>query len=262
MVHQVLTNEKYIGNNVYNRVSFKLKRKRVRNPPDMWVRADGAFTSVVDPEAFFTARGIIHERNRRFSDEDMIACLRTLLSAHRNLSGVRIDDAEGVPSSTAYRHRFGSLLRAYRLAGYEPPRDYEFVEVNQRLRQAHPRLLGDVIQDLQAIGASVVRQAQSDFIVINGIYSAALYLCRCSRARPGGFRWRFRLPSVRLPDLSIVVCMDEQNEQPSEYYILPSRDVELPELRLTEFNGIAIDTFRFDTLEFFVDLAKRVEVAA
>src|SRR6185312_3349812 len=32
-VHQVLTNEKYIGNNVYNRVSFKLKKARVVNPP-------------------------------------------------------------------------------------------------------------------------------------------------------------------------------------------------------------------------------------
>ena len=33
MVHQILTNEKYIGNNVYNRRSFKLKKKRVQNPP-------------------------------------------------------------------------------------------------------------------------------------------------------------------------------------------------------------------------------------
>jgi DNA invertase Pin-like site-specific DNA recombinase len=37
-VHQVLTNEKYIGNNVYNRASFKLQIKRVVNPPGMWVR--------------------------------------------------------------------------------------------------------------------------------------------------------------------------------------------------------------------------------
>jgi hypothetical protein len=28
-VHQVLTNEKYIGNNVYHRTSFKLKLKHV-----------------------------------------------------------------------------------------------------------------------------------------------------------------------------------------------------------------------------------------
>ena len=47
-VHQVLTNEKYIGNNVYHRTSFKLKRKHVLNPPEMWIRADGAFPAVVD----------------------------------------------------------------------------------------------------------------------------------------------------------------------------------------------------------------------
>lgn len=42
-VHQVLINEKYIGNNVWNRISYKLKKKRVRNDPDMWIRADGVF---------------------------------------------------------------------------------------------------------------------------------------------------------------------------------------------------------------------------
>src|SRR5690606_15862400 len=39
-VHQVLTNEKYVGHNVFNRVSFKLKQKRITNPPDMLVRRD------------------------------------------------------------------------------------------------------------------------------------------------------------------------------------------------------------------------------
>src|SRR5579864_6610516 len=32
-VHQLLTNPKYAGANVYNRVSFKLKKKRIKNPP-------------------------------------------------------------------------------------------------------------------------------------------------------------------------------------------------------------------------------------
>jgi hypothetical protein len=40
-IHQVLTNEKYIGNNVFNRVSFKLKQRRVVNNRENWVRADG-----------------------------------------------------------------------------------------------------------------------------------------------------------------------------------------------------------------------------
>lgn len=46
-VREVLTNEKYIGNNVYNRVSFKLKKMRVTNTPDMWIRKEGAFQGIV-----------------------------------------------------------------------------------------------------------------------------------------------------------------------------------------------------------------------
>lgn len=51
-VHQILTNEKYIGNNVYNRRSFKLKRKHVANEPEMWIRADGAFDAIVEQKQF------------------------------------------------------------------------------------------------------------------------------------------------------------------------------------------------------------------
>jgi DNA invertase Pin-like site-specific DNA recombinase len=37
VVRQILRGEKYVGNNIYNRRSFKLKAKRVVNPPDSWV---------------------------------------------------------------------------------------------------------------------------------------------------------------------------------------------------------------------------------
>ena len=43
MVNMLLRNEKYIGNNVWNRTSFKLQTKHLRNSPDMWLRADCAF---------------------------------------------------------------------------------------------------------------------------------------------------------------------------------------------------------------------------
>ena len=39
-VHQILTNEKYIGNNVYHRTSCKLKKKHVVNPPESICPAD------------------------------------------------------------------------------------------------------------------------------------------------------------------------------------------------------------------------------
>lgn len=262
MVHQVLSNEKYIGNNVYNRVSFKLKRKRVVNPPDMWVRAEGAFDALIDPETFYMARGIIQERNRHFTNEEMLARLKTLLAVHPELTGALIDETDGMPSSSAYRARFGSLINAYRLAGYTPDRDYEYLAINRQLRAAHPHLMGDMIQDLQTMGAIVERDAESEVLVINGLYSASLYLARCRATAAGSLRWRFRVPSVRIADIHIVVRMDPSNEQPTDYYLLPTIDLDMPELKLTEFNGAAIDTFRFESLEFFLGMARVAKVEA
>jgi DNA invertase Pin-like site-specific DNA recombinase len=264
MVHQILANEKYIGNNIYNRVSFKLKRKRVVNPPEMWVRADGAFDAIVDPESFYVARGIIQERNRHFTDAEMLDRLRTLLAVHPELSGALIDETDGMPSSSAYRQRFGSLVNAYRLAGYTPERDFEYLEVNRHLRRAHPQLLGDMIQDLQTMGATVERDEASDVLVINGLYSASLYLSRCRSTPAGSHRWRFRVPGERSSDIHIIVRMDAANEQPADYFLLPALDIEMPELRLSAFNGASIDTFRFESLEFFFGMAKvvQIEVAA
>ena len=85
-VHQLLINEKYIGNNVWNRVSFKLKKKRVRNNPEMWIRAPGAFEPVVDQALFDAARAIIRERSHRLTDEEMLGGLQNLLQQQGYLS--------------------------------------------------------------------------------------------------------------------------------------------------------------------------------
>ena len=58
-VHQILTSEKYVGDNVYNHVSFKLKKRRVRNTRDMWIRADGVYDAIVDPDIFASAQTLI-----------------------------------------------------------------------------------------------------------------------------------------------------------------------------------------------------------
>ncbi len=55
-VHQILINEKYVGNNVWNRSSCKLKQKRIVNDMDMWVRLDGGVRTVVNGLLFDAAQ--------------------------------------------------------------------------------------------------------------------------------------------------------------------------------------------------------------
>ena len=130
-VHQILINEKYVGDNVWNRRSFKLKKKRVQNDPEMWIRSQDAFAAVVQRELFEAARTIIGARSFRLSDEEMLKSLKQLYQRKGLLSGLVIDECDGVPSSSAYSSRFGSLLRAYSLVGFTPDRDYRYVEINR-----------------------------------------------------------------------------------------------------------------------------------
>jgi hypothetical protein len=58
--------------------------------------------------------------------------------------------------------------------------------------------------------------------------------------------------------------MDAANEHPVDYYLLPMIDLPDQRLRLNEENGIFLDTYRFESLSYFIQMAGRVriEVAA
>ena len=117
-VRMILTNEKYIGNNVYNRASFKLKQIRVKNPPEAWIRAENAFEAVVDSDLFIAAGKIINERTRRYSSAEALNHLASLLAEKGRLTRTIIDEIDEMPSSQVYYDKFGSLLQAYRQVGY------------------------------------------------------------------------------------------------------------------------------------------------
>jgi DNA invertase Pin-like site-specific DNA recombinase len=261
-VHQVLTNEKYIGNNVYNRVSFKLKKKRVRNTPEMWVRCDGAFEAIIEPAQFYTAQGVMLERHRRLSNDELLDRLRQLHQRLGRLSGILISESEDMPSPAVYRHRFGTLIRAYELIGYTPDRDYAFLAINRALREMHPRLVSETISSLEALGAKVMRDPETDLLAINGEFTASLVLSRCQRTEGGEFRWLVRLDESLRPDITIVARLDSSNETALDYYLLPALDVRGAKLRLHEENGIYLDAFRFDNLDYFLGMAEHAEVAA
>jgi DNA invertase Pin-like site-specific DNA recombinase len=260
-VHQILTNEKYIGNNVYNRISFKLKKKRVINSPDMWIRRNNAFESVVSPDLFYVAQGRIRERARKLTDDDMLTRLRQLAEREGRLSGLLIDETEDMPSSSVYRSRFNSLIRAYRMIGYTPERDYQFVETNRQLRALHPKIVAGVIEGIVRHGGSVLGDAGSDLITINREFTVSIVIARCRRTAAGTHHWLIRLDAGLSPDITVAVRMDEPNKSPLDYYLLPRIDVLFEKLRLKEDNGLGLDVYRFDALEFFLTMTERTKIA-
>jgi DNA invertase Pin-like site-specific DNA recombinase len=259
-VHQVLTNEKYIGNNVYSRTSCKLKKKHVTNPPADWVRADGVYAGIVAPAVFVKAQEIILARSRKYSDEEMLDQLRAVLSKHGRISGILIDETENLPSSTAFSHRFGTLVNAYRLIGYNPGIDFSFIDENRRLRKRHPELVAEVIQQITALGAHAVWNTATELLELNHEMRVSIVLCRHTETGAGSSRWLIRLDDSARPDITIAVRMDATNEGIRDYYVLPAIDMTWENLRVAEVNGIYLDTYRCDTLDYFFGMAERVNL--
>lgn len=170
-----------------------------------------------------------------------------------------IDETDG-PSSSAYRHRFGSLLRAYSLVGYLPRRDYRYIEINRSLRQLHPEMVDVVITGLEDVGATVRRDPETDLIDVNDEIALSVVIAPCKETPTGALRWRLRFDTGLNPDITVAVRMDAPNRRPLDYYLFPRIDLASTNIRLAEENGLSLDAYRFETLDVLYELAAPVRL--
>ncbi len=257
-VHEVLINEKYIGNNVWNRRSFKLKKDYVKNPPEVWIRADGVFDPVISRHMFEAARRIIQARSARWSDEEMLAALRELLQTQGYLSGIVIDEANNCPSRSSFTSRFGSILRCYELIGYSPDRDYRYVEANRQLRAKYPVIIAETFDKIRALGGYIEMRGENGQVVVNAEFTISIVLSRCTTLPSGSKRWVIRIDTGLLADLTVVVRMTEDGAEALDYYLFPAMDMNTECIKLQEENEAGLDAYRFDSLDGLYELSSRV----
>ncbi|MBS0250688.1 MAG: recombinase family protein [Proteobacteria bacterium] len=260
-VHQLLTNEKYVGNNVWNRRSFKLKKRYVNNSPEMWIRAAAVFEPIIAAEDFLAVREIIEKRAAKLSDEQMLEILQQILNANGQLSGIIIDECEAAPSSQSFARRFGGLRRAYKLIGYAPDRDERYVAINEALRLLYPEIISTIVDGIASRGGNARVLADSGALLINDEVSASVAIARCQVSEAGTARWIIRLQRNPRPDLTIAVRMDSANERPRDYYLLPRIDILEQKLRLAESNGIWVEAYRTEDLTVLFELAARNKIS-
>lgn len=258
-VHQVLTNEKYVGTNVYGRRSGKLKQPSRPVPPEKWVRCDAAFKGIVSKEVFLEVRRRIAERSQRLSDQQMLDLLQRLLEKVGELSGFIIDEQEGSPSSSAYRNRFGGLTKAYRLIGYDPGRTYDYLEFNRRLRKRHPEVLRLVCDALRKAGGEVQRNPGTDLLRVNNEWTLSVVLSRCLAKPDGRLRWRIHFDAVLRPDLTVACRLDASGDGTQDYYLIPRLDLGMWPRYLGFENSTLIDGYRKDSLDDLGLLAARTQ---
>jgi hypothetical protein len=226
----------------------------------MWIWRDGAFEPIVTASLFEQARTIIESRHSHLSDQELLERLRQLLRLQGRLSGILIDETEEMPSSSCYSSRFGSLTRAYALIGWTPDRDYAYVEINRKLRRKHADLIASVLDQLLGLGATVSVNEDNDLLTINAEYTASLILARCRTTHAGNHRWQLRFDESLSPDIVIAARLHPGNEEIMDYYLLPRLDILMDRLRLRSENGLVLDVYRFNNLNFFMEIAQRTRL--
>jgi hypothetical protein len=186
--------------------------------------------------------------------------LRNLLKQYHTLSGILIDETEGMPSSTAYRTRFSTLIRAYTLIGFTPARDYAYIEANRDLRRIHSSQIEELIAALRHAGASVRRDPITDLYIINEEYTLSLVVARSRPTTGGSSRWNLRFDASLRPDVTIAVRLDQDNKKVRDYYLFPGSDLFARSIRLRPKNSFFLDLYRFEDLKFVVGMSERTPI--
>lgn len=250
-IHIILTNERYIGNNVWNRVTDRLGTKKTSNPAEQWIRADNAFQPIIDRKLFEGAERRLSDirARRHLNDEELLNGLKSVLDANGYLSQSIIDRSDKIPSKTVYQKRFGSLLRSYALIGYKPRRNYEYVGSLSSQRALLSAIEDTAIFEIRRRGGTVVQNAATKVLTVNQKFTARVVIIRCQERSKGTFRWEIRFDRRVEPDIKIVVRLNGANDSILDYYIFPRAEITASHLRFAEHNDISIDKYRSDTLE-------------
>ena len=259
-IHQILTNEKYIGNNIYNKTSSKLKSRLVKNPKHEWVRCDKAYKPIISKKKYNKAQEIIQLRSIHLTNEDLLEKLKQKLESNGKLSGFIIDEDDTGPSSSVYRTRFGGLLRAYTLIGYKPDHDYSYLKINEALRSFYSEIIEDFKGEILKSNCHIDEYKYAPMLYINDEFLISVLVAKCIHMKSGKLRWKVRFDNSQKADITIVIRMNSQNISPLDFYIIPKIENEYSKMCMTETNNIRLDLYRFDNLDKLLQIITRMKV--
>jgi hypothetical protein len=251
----MLRNERYVGTQIYNRKSCKLRSLPHRNERSLWITKENAFKGIVPRELFDAAQAVSRQRQVTpvYSEQDLLDRLRWLLKKHGYLSKLLVDSDRGGPQECAYRRRFGTLRNAFAQVGYSPPRRLRLTLVTMRPRRIAAKTLARLRNALQAKDIPVTANPWTGIANIDGL-SIAVAAARCVLTPVHGLQsWQLRYRRRSHSDFVLLLRMDPENKKPLDFWLLDRsivRQISVMVLREPQFASWR--NHRFGTLDAVV----------
>jgi DNA invertase Pin-like site-specific DNA recombinase len=222
-VYGVLTHPKYMGCHVYGRTSSRLYTPSIKVPKSNWILTRGAFAPVIDETTFLQAQQILSDRTFNKSDEELLDCLRALFRREGRLSFQLVKDSPCVPSPSTYRHRFGSLRRAYELIGYGRSDQFGPIDLRRRTQTLREELITSIAR-MFPYDVSVVRiggRWRSRLRMRNGLVVSVL-VARAIRAWKETVRWQIDPVLHEREHTTLLARLDHENQAVFDFHVLPN----------------------------------------
>jgi len=261
-VHQIraiLSNSRYIGRLIYNQTSGKLLSPNRPNPETDWVIFENAFPPIVPKKQFEAAGEILRARRCALSDEEMLSRLRELAQTSGPLRARDINCRSDMPKSWVYGRRFGTLLRAYALAGVSGSRNFDYVRINHSAAHARCDIVQDIVTAIEASGSQARGHMGHNKIFVDQEWSFSVTAVRCYKLRSGRFRWRVQFNLLNESDIYVVACMGFHSHNVEAYFLLPrQRVLRGHQIRLGDQNDAETERHRLLELSTLVSKAREI----
>ena len=131
------------------------------------------------------------------------------------------------------------------------------MEINRHLRRMHPEIVGEIERQIAELGGEVTRDPATDLLQVNREFRVSVVLARAHQLSENHCRWKIRMDRGLSPDISVAARLDHANKELLDYYLLPSIDFGLSRISLADRNPIELESYRFDSLDFFYGMAAR-----
>lgn len=226
-VYRILTNEKYAGSSIYGKTSQKLSSASQVVKRELWSTKRDAFVPIVSRDLFDRVQELLKKRAAppRKSDAQIIQEMKKLLARKGQLTH-RILKQKGI-LGWGYYKRFGSIMKAYEIAGYHPPlRTVKLSEAQMRMRllrkDLYVRLNQSFPDRLRFIG--LPGQQLRQIVEVDRRLRLAVYLCRTVRNGAGEIGWNLRLRPLDRHLPVLIGTVDQSLSELVDFYVLPPPD--------------------------------------
>jgi len=261
-VYRILTNEKYAGCNIYGKTTQKLCSRSRLVERHLWVTNPDAFVSIVSRDMYDRVQKLIKRRGAHpeRSDAYFIQGMKRVLAREGKLTK-RILQRKFTFSHTYYK-RFGSVMRAYELAGFLPPSPtVKLIHTQTQMRF----LRNDMYVRLKQLFSDRVRfislpgQQFRQIAEIDGRVRVSIYLCRAinntSAGEPG---WLLRVRPEEKDFPALICTVDQSVSKLLNFYVFrPIADT--LKYRVLRENQLWLSAGRkLGKLDDFCDVAKEV----